>query len=299
MNVSRRMIVIPVATVMAAGIGAGAFAVGLIAAQDVPEAVTQDTTFFVTLDGQQEFSAGGVAGAGDLDAVGSAQITIDTDTDEVCVDVFIDNSEDLILMHIHRGAAGTNGPVVVDFAVGPTSPPEVDKCVPGGAVTDEIAANPLGFYLNAHTATFPAGAVRGQLQPQPLFTQVLPTPVRVYDSRLPNSLGTPALESNSTTVVDLTPPGVGSLPPGASAALVTITATDVRAAGFATVYSNLLPTAPATSTINWNGHDVAVTTTVKIDPATGNAKVTIGPDGGTDLIIDVLGYLGGFGSQVA
>ena len=40
MNVTRRMIVIPVATVMAAGIGAGAFAVGLIAAQDVPEAVT-------------------------------------------------------------------------------------------------------------------------------------------------------------------------------------------------------------------------------------------------------------------
>ena len=65
------------------------------------------------------------------------------------------------------------------------------------------------------------------------------------------------------------------------------------------MYSNPLPTAPATSTINWNGHDVAVTTTVKIDPATGNAKVTIGPDGGTDLIIDVLGYLGGFGSQVA
>ncbi len=70
MNVTRRMIVIPVAAVMAAGIGAGAFAVGLTAARDVPEAVTQDTTFFVTMDGQQEFSAGGVAGAGDLDGIG-------------------------------------------------------------------------------------------------------------------------------------------------------------------------------------------------------------------------------------
>ncbi len=73
MNVTRRMIVIPVAAVMAAGIGAGAFAVGLTAARDVPEAVTQDTTFFVTMDGQQEFSAGGVAGAGDLDGIGDAQ----------------------------------------------------------------------------------------------------------------------------------------------------------------------------------------------------------------------------------
>ena len=71
MNVSRRMIAIPVAVVMTAGIGAGAFAVGLIAAQDVPEAVTQDTTFFVSMDGQQEFSAGGVAGAGDLDGIGT------------------------------------------------------------------------------------------------------------------------------------------------------------------------------------------------------------------------------------
>ena len=36
MNVTRRMIVIPVAAVMAAGIGAGAFAVGLTAARKRP-----------------------------------------------------------------------------------------------------------------------------------------------------------------------------------------------------------------------------------------------------------------------
>ncbi len=94
MNVTRRMIVIPVATVMAAGIGAGAFAVGLIAARDVPEAVTADTTFIVSMDGQQEFSAGGVAGAGDLDGFGDAQITIDTATDEVCVDVTFTDVDD-------------------------------------------------------------------------------------------------------------------------------------------------------------------------------------------------------------
>jgi hypothetical protein len=299
MNITRRMIVIPVATLMAAGIGAGAFAVGLSTARGVPEAVTADTTFSVTLTGQQEFSPGGVPGAGDLDATGGASITIDTVTDEVCVDVKIANIENLILMHIHRGAAGINGPVVVDFAVGPSTPPTITKCVPGGVVADEIAANPLGFYLNAHTTTFPAGAVRGQLQPQggsatgfglSNTTHILPTPVRVFDSRLPNSLGTPALESNSNTTADLTPTSVVSIPPGAIAALVTVTATDVRAAGFATVYSAALTTVPGTSTINWSGHDVAITTTVKVD-ATGSVKITIGPTGAADIVIDVLGYL--------
>jgi hypothetical protein len=295
MNITRRMIVIPVATAMAAGIGVGAFAVGLMAA---PEAVTADTTFSVTLTGAQEFSAAGLPGAGDLNASGGAMITVDTATDEVCVDVKIADVENLAAMHIHSGQAGINGPIVVDFAVGPSTAPNITKCVTD-ADADAVAANPLGFYLNAHTATFPAGAVRGQLQPQgnnttgfghSLTTHILATPVRVFDSRVPNSLGTPALESNSTTVADLTPTAVVSIPPGAIAALVNVTATDVRAAGFATVYSNALATAPGTSTINWNGSDVAVTTTVKID-AGGSVKITIGPDGGADIVIDVLGYL--------
>jgi CHRD domain-containing protein len=288
MNVTRRMIVIPVATLTVAGIGIGAFA----AARDVPEAITADTTFFVSLDGQQEV-AGGVGGAGDLDGFGVARITIDAATDQVCVDLQSTNIDDLVSMHIHPGAAGVNGAPVVDFAY--TGSPDAVKCVPGGAVTDSIIANPLAFYLNAHTNTpvtgaFPNGAIRGQLEPQSSVTHLLPTPVRVYDSRVANSLGTPALESNSTTVVDLTPTTLGSLAPDATAALVTVTATDVRAAGFLSVYSNALATAPATSTMNWNGHDDAVTTTVKVD-ATGSVKITIGPDGGADVIIDVLGYL--------
>jgi CHRD domain len=292
MNVSRRMIVIPVATLMAAGIGVGAFAVGLSAARSAPEVITADTTYGVSLDGQQEVTSGGVGGAGDLDAEGAAQITIDAATDQVCVAVSFTDVDDITLMHIHRGVGGTNGPIVVDFAPTP-GPGPFDICVPGGAVTDEIIANPLGFYLNAHNVAFPAGAVRGQLQPGDLTTTILPVPARVFDSRVANSLGTPALESNSTTVVDLSPTTAGApgtLPPGATAALVTVTVTDVRAAGFLSVYSNALASPPATSTLNWNGHDDAVTTTVKVD-ATGSVKVTIGPDGGADVIIDVLGYL--------
>jgi hypothetical protein len=296
MKVTRRMIVIPVATLMAAGIGAGAFAVGLTAARAVPEAVTADTTFNVSMDGIQEVTAAGVGGAGDLDGAGFATVTIDTATDEVCVDVSFFDVDPINLMHIHRGVAGTNGPVVVDFAPTP-GPGPFEICVPGGAVADEIAANPLSFYLNAHTTPFPAGAVRGQLEPGFVLTHLLPTPVRVYDSRQPNSQGSPALAALSTTVIDLSAAGpLGALPPGATGALVNITVTDTIASGFLTVYSNALATAPATSTVNWvlPLEDVAVQTPVKVD-ATGSVKVTVGPNGSTDLIIDVIGYLSSTG----
>ena len=144
----------------------------------------QDTTFFVTLDGQQEFSAGG---RGRRRRPRRRRFSTGHDRHR---------HRRGVRRCVHRRQRGSD-PRCTSTAARPEptdrssstsrSAPRArrkfDKCVPGGAVTDEIAANPLGFYLNAHTATFPAGAVRGQLQPQPLFTQVLPTPVRVV--RLP------------------------------------------------------------------------------------------------------------------
>jgi hypothetical protein len=289
MHISKRTVAVAAAVAVAAGAGGVAYAVGLAAADDVPEAVTADTTFFVELDGAQE-----VPGPGDPDGSGFATVTIDTATDQVCVDFNASDIDPLTAMHIHPGPAGVAGPPAVNFDY--TGPPTVDdRCVPGGAAADQIAANPLGYYLNAHTDPFPNGAIRGQLQPGALVTHVLPTPVRVYDSRQPNTLGVPALESGTTTVVDLTAgtdPALGALPPGATGALITVTITDTRDAGFLTVYSNALAAVPETSTINWveSNRDIAVTTTTKVD-ADGKVKVTIGPNGATDVIIDVLGYV--------
>jgi hypothetical protein len=256
------------------------------------------------MDGNQEVTATGAPGAGDPDGSGFANITVDTVTDQVCVDLFTSNVDPLIAMHIHRGPAGVNGPIVVDFMYSgvPQIDPLTPLCVAGGAVADEIAANPLSFYLNAHTNTpvtgvFPNGAIRGQLEPLQVLSTLLPTPVRVYDSRQPNSVGTPALAPLSTTTIDLSAAGpLGAIPPGATGALVNVTITDTTVSGFATVYSAALAAVPATSTINWvlPGQDVAVQTAVKID-ATGSVKVTIGPNGGTDLIIDVIGYLSSTG----
>jgi hypothetical protein len=43
-------------------------------------------------------------------------------------------------------------------------------CVTEGVTSEllaEIAADPAGYYVNVHNATFPAGAVRGQLEQNP------------------------------------------------------------------------------------------------------------------------------------
>jgi len=72
--------------------------------------------------------------------------------------------------HIHSGAAGTNGPVVVPFFAAATTaglPPTING-VAGSVTADptvlaQIRKTPSLFYFNMHTATFPAGVVRGQL----------------------------------------------------------------------------------------------------------------------------------------
>lgn len=63
--------------------------------------------------------------------------------------------------HIHRGAAGRAGPVVV--SLGKSYRPSGCVRVPAG-VANAILARPSGYYVNVHTAKYAAGAIRGQLK---------------------------------------------------------------------------------------------------------------------------------------
>ncbi|MEW1847675.1 CHRD domain-containing protein, partial [Nonomuraea angiospora] len=70
--------------------------------------------------------------------------------------------------HIHRGARGKNGPVVVDFFAAQNGLPAGVNGIAGtGKTSAKVAAgirnNPKGWYANLHTSEFPGGAVRGQL----------------------------------------------------------------------------------------------------------------------------------------
>jgi CHRD domain len=65
-------------------------------------------------------------------------------------------------MHIHQGARGVNGPIVVPLNI--RSINGVTACVPATAILARaISANPAGYYVNIHTPAAPGGAVRGQL----------------------------------------------------------------------------------------------------------------------------------------
>ena len=70
--------------------------------------------------------------------------------------------------HIHRGAAGTNGPVVVNFSGLYTGTVNA-----GTTLATEIVGNPTNFYVNLHTSpNFAGGEIRAQLVALPVVGSV-------------------------------------------------------------------------------------------------------------------------------
>jgi len=98
----------------------------------------------------------------DADGTGSATVTIDPAKSEVCYTLKVSGIEPATMAHIHKGAAGVSGPVVVPLDA-PTSG-TAQGCKPAAAeVIAAIVASPADYYVNVHNATFPKGAIRGQL----------------------------------------------------------------------------------------------------------------------------------------
>jgi hypothetical protein len=119
------------------------------------------------------FAANDMSGAnevpvnsGDPTGSGSAQFTIQGTT--ICGTFqFANGTFDSTVngTHIHAGAPGVDGGIVVDF-----SPAVLNQqtCVPcPGTTCSNIISNPAAFYANIHTVKFPSGAVRAQLQAVP------------------------------------------------------------------------------------------------------------------------------------
>src|SRR5262245_20886123 len=110
--------------------------------------------FTVPLSGANEVPAG----SGDPDGSGTAMLTFDSVALTVSWSITTNNIQlPIFLDHIHQGAAGVNGPVVIDFSAQLVGGPIVDPDVAN------VLANPAGFYVNVHTNQFSAGAIRGQL----------------------------------------------------------------------------------------------------------------------------------------
>ncbi len=86
-------------------------------------------------------------------------------------------AQTLVGLHIHRGVAGVNGPVVIDSGISGTASVIAEPGRNGFArqaqirPTDtaallalrELVEDPASFYVNLHTPEFPGGVIRGQV----------------------------------------------------------------------------------------------------------------------------------------
>ena len=118
------------------------------------------TTFSTTLSGAAE-----VPGPGDPN--GKGFITLDVYlTGTICYEAKVQAIAGVAAAHIHEAPAGVAGPVVVDLRpdLAERQGNKASYCVSTTpAVAADIIANPSDYYVNVHNATYPAGAIRGQL----------------------------------------------------------------------------------------------------------------------------------------
>jgi len=148
------------------------------------------TTFEAVLLGSNE-----VPGPGQHD--GSALATLTVEGRTVTLTIKPDGFTDRLAAHIHKGAAGVAGRLVVEFpwtASASGSAVTLTAQAPAGLAA-KVAANPQRYYAEIHTTSFPAGAARGQLHvstgpAQPAGLSSLPAAGQVIPP--PDRLGLPA-----------------------------------------------------------------------------------------------------------
>ena len=142
-------------TLFAACVGAAA----LLAAPAVSKPKT--VTMTAKLKGANE-----VPGPGDPDGKGKAVIRLTKSKGKVCFNLTVNRIAGASAAHIHAGAKGVAGDVVVPLFGTATSKKEIKGCVTDVAAEDiaAIQASAKDFYVNVHNAEFANGAIRGQLR---------------------------------------------------------------------------------------------------------------------------------------
>jgi hypothetical protein len=114
-----------------------------------------DSSFTVTMTGKQETPKG------DPNGKGTAKITLSPSKGKVCFRMTWSGIATPTAAHIHKGAKGTAGPVVIPLFA---TPPKHSGCVKAKkSLISAIAKHPKSYYVNVHNAKYPAGALRAQL----------------------------------------------------------------------------------------------------------------------------------------
>lgn len=128
--------------------------------------------------------------AGDPVATGTASVRLRRGQGQVCYQLAAKNLPTANAMHIHRGAAGVAGPVVI-----PLKTPDAQGAASGCATAPRttvaaILKAPAGYYLNVHTQEFAGGAIRGQLAGTSQSALGWVASVNLVGSTEPNAKGT-------------------------------------------------------------------------------------------------------------
>lgn len=115
-------------------------------------------TFRVALTGDAE------SPAGDPVATGTAKFRLRAGQAKVCYTLSATNLPRAVAAHIHRGAKGKSGNVVVPLKTPNASGKSSGCAKTTKAAVRAILARPASYYANVHTGEFPNGAIRGQLK---------------------------------------------------------------------------------------------------------------------------------------
>lgn len=139
--------------------------------------MAQGMNYSGNLSGAEE-----VPGPGDPDGTGTATATMDMAAGQACVTLKVSNiTLPAAAAHIHEGARGVAGPVVVPLTA-PDANGMSEGCVAVAAdLMSRITANPSNFYFNVHTSDYPQGAVRGQVMGMAMAPAPLPATGVVTD----------------------------------------------------------------------------------------------------------------------
>lgn len=101
-------------------------------------------------------------GPGDTDGTGTFSARVNAGQGQVCYELSVSGIDQATMAHIHSGAAGVAGPVVVALEA-----PADGSSMACAAVNRDLAQmliqGPEDYYVNVHNAAFPQGAIRGQL----------------------------------------------------------------------------------------------------------------------------------------
>src|SRR3954451_10765194 len=116
---------------------------------------SSNKTFTVKMTGGQE------SPKGDPNGTGTAKVTLEDSKRKVCFSLTWHGISKPVASHIHQAKKGASGPIVVPFFAGAA---KHKGCVHASrSLIEKIKKHPRNYYVNIHTAQFPAGAIRGQL----------------------------------------------------------------------------------------------------------------------------------------